>query len=197
MAAAETRQQIIEAADRLFYQGGFEATSFADIAAAVKLSRGNFYYHFKSKNEILAAVMARRLDDTRAMLERWEEKSPSAAEAIRSFIGSLATNGETIMAYGCPVGTMCAELAKLDHAGKPQAAAVFSLFRGWLFTQFERLGCGDKSDMLAMHLLMRIQGVAALATAFADHDFMRREMDDMLAWLDAQVPLAPSMTGPA
>ena len=42
-----TREQIVLAADQLFYEQGFEHTSFADIADAVKLSRGNFYYHFK------------------------------------------------------------------------------------------------------------------------------------------------------
>ena len=42
-----TRELIVEKADTLFYEGGFEATSFADIAAAVGISRGNFYHHFK------------------------------------------------------------------------------------------------------------------------------------------------------
>lgn len=49
MVAAATRQQIVEAADGLFYERGFEATSFADIAGIVGLSRGNFYYHFKTR----------------------------------------------------------------------------------------------------------------------------------------------------
>lgn len=39
-----TRQEIVEKADLLFYQRGFENTSFADIADAVGISRGNFYY---------------------------------------------------------------------------------------------------------------------------------------------------------
>lgn len=51
-----TREQIVESADRLFYQQGYENTSFADIAQAVHISRGNFYYHFKSKDQILDAV---------------------------------------------------------------------------------------------------------------------------------------------
>lgn len=83
--------QIVEAADRLFYQRGFEATSFADIAEALSLSRGNFYYHFKTKDEILAAVIARRLASTSAMLEAWEglmAVSPRSASAILSISSS-------------------------------------------------------------------------------------------------------------
>jgi AcrR family transcriptional regulator len=41
-AAPTTRERIVDAADTLFYQRGFEKTSFADIADAVGLSRGNF-----------------------------------------------------------------------------------------------------------------------------------------------------------
>ena len=52
MSDKTTRDQIVEAADRLFYRQGYEHTSFADIADAVQISRGNFYYHFKSKDEI-------------------------------------------------------------------------------------------------------------------------------------------------
>ena len=52
MAATDTRAQIVEAADQLFYERGFEHTSFADIAAQVQISRGNFYYHFRTKDEI-------------------------------------------------------------------------------------------------------------------------------------------------
>lgn len=48
MTAAATRQHIVEEADRLFYEHGFEATSLAHIAAAVQIARGNFYYHFRT-----------------------------------------------------------------------------------------------------------------------------------------------------
>lgn len=67
-----TRDSIVQAADTLFYERGFEHTSFADIADAVKISRGNFYYHFKTKDEILTAVVAARMERTRAMLTQWE-----------------------------------------------------------------------------------------------------------------------------
>lgn len=185
MAASQTRQQIVEAADRLFYERGYEATSFADIAQAVGLSRGNFYYHFKTKDEILAAVIAHRLDATRAMLEAWEEGTPLPLERIRSFVHILILNRAQIMAHGCPVGTLCNELAKLDHAAKGDAATIFGLFRTWLVRQFEALGRTADADDLALHVLMRSQGVATLATAFRDEAFIHREVAEMETWLAA------------
>lgn len=187
MGAVDTRRQIIEAADRLFYERGFEATSFADIATAVGLSRGNFYYHFKTKDEILRAVIALRTANTQAMLDAWQGAT-APAERIRSFIHILVMNRAKIMAHGCPVGTLCNELAKLDHAAKDDATKLFTLFRDWLARQFTALDREADADALALHILMRSQGVAALATAFRDEDFIRREVEDMDAWLNAQCP---------
>src|SRR5215831_4280179 len=104
-----TRDHIVEAADGLFYRQGYEHTSFSDIADAVQISRGNFYYHFKSKDEILDAVINARLAGTQAMLEQWEIEGERPADRIRSFIHILIANRADIKRYGCPVGTLCAE----------------------------------------------------------------------------------------
>lgn len=106
MRAADTREQIVEAADRLFYEQGFEATSFAHIADETGLSRGNFYYHFKTKDDILEAVIARRLAATEEMLAAWEDASETPERRIASFIEILVANQAKIMAFGCPVGTL-------------------------------------------------------------------------------------------
>jgi AcrR family transcriptional regulator len=183
MSDKTTRDHIVEAADRLFYRQGYEHTSFSDIADVVRISRGNFYYHFKTKDEILDAVIAVRLADTRKMLERWEEEGKDPADRIRSFINILIANRVDIKRYGCPVGTLCAELAKLDHASQAEANKLFTLFRTWLRRQFVLLGRKEDADALAMHLLARSQGVATLANAFHDEKFIRQEVEQMHGWL--------------
>jgi AcrR family transcriptional regulator len=181
----KTRDQIIEAADRLFYRLGYGHTSFTDIAEVVSISRGNFYHHFKTKDEILDAVIERRLAETRTMLDRWEAESEHPADRIKSFINILIFNRGDIQRFGCPVGTLTTELAKLHHAAQPGATALFSLFRTWLRRQFELLGRHGDADALAMHLLARSQGVATLASAFNDEAFIWQEVRQMAAWLDA------------
>jgi TetR/AcrR family transcriptional repressor of nem operon len=186
MANKTTRDHIVEAADQLFYRQGYEHTSFADIAAAVQISRGNFYYHFKTKDEILDAVIVARLANTRAMLDRWEIEGAEPADRIKSFIDILIANRADIKRYGCPVGTLCGELAKLNHAAQGEANKLFTLFRTWLSRQFMLLGCED-ADMLAMHVLARSQGVATLANAFHDESFIRQEVKVLHDWLTSCV----------
>jgi TetR/AcrR family transcriptional regulator, transcriptional repressor for nem operon len=186
MGATDTRRQIVEAADRLFYERGFEATSFADIATEVGLSRGNFYYHFKTKDDILCAVIALRLANAQAMLKAWEDDAGTPTERVRRFIHILIGNRAKTMTRGCPVGTLCNELAKLGHVAKGDATKIFTLFRDWLARQFTVLGREADADSLALHILMRSQGIATLATAFHDEDFVRREVLDMDTWLNVQ-----------
>ncbi|GIF17094.1 TetR/AcrR family transcriptional regulator [Actinoplanes teichomyceticus] len=183
-ASATTRAQIVEAADRLFYEQGFEHTSFTAIAEAVGISRGNFYYHFRTKDEILAAVIDSRVAATRAMLRRWAAETPDPAQRIRLFIHIVLTNGADIRAFGCPVGTLTAELAKLRHPARPEAVAVFTLFRAWLADQFAALGHEPgAADAKALHVLAFSQGVAALANAFGEEDFVHREVARLERWL--------------
>jgi AcrR family transcriptional regulator len=185
MSRKNTRTQIVEAADQMFYRRGYEHTSFADIADVVQISRGNFYYHFKTKDEILDAVIEARLAGTRTMLDRWELEGATPVDRIRSFIQILIANRADIKRYGCPVGTLCSELAKLNHAAQGEANKLFTLFRTWLRRQFTLLGCEKDGDALAMHLLARSQGVATLANAFGDEKFIRQEVQQMCDWLES------------
>lgn len=179
-----THDRIIEAADQLFYKHGYEHTSFADIADVVKISRGNFYHYFKSKDEILNAVIDQRLANTQRMLDEWEARESKPNHRILCYIHILFTNGDKIKRYGCPVGTLTTELSKLNHESKAQANRLFTLFKGWLCKQFELLGFeNEEANELAMHVLSWSQGVATLFNAFPDKKFVEWEVRHMEDWI--------------
>ncbi len=184
MSSKTTYEHIVAAADKLFYQQGYDHTSFSDIADAVQISRGNFYYHFKTKDEILNAVIALRIQNTQKMLRQWESEESTPAGRIRRYIHILLTNWPKISCFGCPVGTLCTELAKLDHGSQKEARKVFGLFRRWLRRQFILLGHKKDADTLAMHVLAWSQGVATLASTFRDRKFVSNEVKQMCEWLN-------------
>lgn len=57
--ADNRRDELLRAAARLFARSGFEATSMRDIAGEVGMIAGSMYYHFPSKEDLIAAVYAR------------------------------------------------------------------------------------------------------------------------------------------
>lgn len=186
--SSNTRRQIIECADVLFYQKGYGATSFADIARAVEISRGNFYHHFKTKDELLDAVLERRLQVRRALMLRWESEEPCPEGRLRCFIRILVQNQSKIELYGCPLGTLSAELHKLEHPAQEGSTRLFNLFSEWLARQFRKAGLSPKrSTHAATHLLARSQGIATLAQVYKDPRFIRREVGLLDTWLQAEL----------
>ncbi len=185
MVRANTREKIVTAADLLFYEKGFENTSFAVVAKEVGISRGNFYHHFKTKDQILEAVIERRLQDRKIMLDRWEIEGETPKQRVASFIRILLVNATKIRAFGCPVGSLFHELSKIDHESETDAVRLFDLFRHWLCQQFTKMGHTHDADYFAMTLLARSQGVAMVANAYPKEDFLEREVAQMLVWLDA------------
>ncbi|AND40490.1 MULTISPECIES: TetR/AcrR family transcriptional regulator [Cytobacillus] len=57
--AEERRNEILDAADELFGQKGFDGTSTNDILEKVGIARGTLYYHFKSKEDIMDSLVDR------------------------------------------------------------------------------------------------------------------------------------------
>jgi len=184
------RQQIVTAADELFYQQGFEATAFADITQAVQISRGNLYHHFKAKDDILDAVIDARLENTRTTLAAWQADGATPLARLDAYVESLLCNWPAIKEHGCPVGTLCSELAKLDHAAHGNSVELFTLFRDWLCSQLTEMNSLEDPDDLAMDLLIWGQGIAAMGNAFKDLDYVKREVQKKRDWLKA-LPLQP------
>ena len=67
-AARERRQDLISVAEQLFLKQGYENTTVNQIIASLNLAKGTYYYHFRSKEDILIAVSDKLISDTRQKL---------------------------------------------------------------------------------------------------------------------------------
>jgi len=85
----DTRKLIIEAAERLFRQIGFQKTTVADIARELSMSSANVYRFFTAKSEINEAVCMNLLGKIEAEAERIATSRQTAAQKIRDLIGSV------------------------------------------------------------------------------------------------------------
>jgi AcrR family transcriptional regulator len=177
------RQRIIDVADSLFYKRGYNQTSFQDISDATGIPRGNFYYYFKTKDEILEAVVNSRIAQLSTLLNRCEAEMADPRERLLSYSNILEYNRDDVIQSGCPIGTLSSELAKDTPALQEKSRQAFILMREWIGQQFESLGKTDADD-LAMDLLAKMQGVAVMACAFKDIDFIRRSHREIQDWIN-------------
>ena len=62
--------EILDAAEELFYARGYHETAISDIVKSIGVAQGTFYYYFKSKDEILEALINRRISEFSHTLEQ-------------------------------------------------------------------------------------------------------------------------------
>lgn len=92
----QTYEKILETSARLFIEQGYEQTSIQDIQDALHLSRGGLYHHFKSKEEILEAVMQKRSQYIANMLHDviQNTKAENAKERLKKILYQIGIDSE-------------------------------------------------------------------------------------------------------
>lgn len=86
---SRSRAKILDAAATLMAARGYAATSIAHISAACGLPASSIYWHFESKEGLLAAVMERGADQWFASLPAWRETKGSARERLESALAVI------------------------------------------------------------------------------------------------------------
>lgn len=96
MAAPDRREAILDAAQALFLERGWEAVTVADVLQAAGISKGGFYHHFTAKDDLLTGLVARMTQQALTAAEAARERTTGNALArLNGFIGgSLRWNIE-------------------------------------------------------------------------------------------------------
>jgi AcrR family transcriptional regulator len=84
-AQTNTRTRIQEVAIKLFTEQGYEATSLREIAEALGVTKAALYYHFKTKEDIVASLTQDRIEAIQALVT-WAKEQPRTPETRREII---------------------------------------------------------------------------------------------------------------
>ncbi|MGY4155541.1 AcrR family transcriptional regulator [Bradyrhizobium sp. USDA 4461] len=159
--SAKTRLKIIQSADGLFYSEALRSVSVDEIAAIAGVTKKTFYYHFRSKDELIAAYLQARSEPTLDRFKEWAGTTGTVAERVTHLfrrLGDLATSREWL---GCGFMRVTAELANMPgHPALAVARAHKLAVQEWLRADLEAEGWSD-ADSLARGILVLIDGTVA------------------------------------
>ncbi len=79
------QEQILGAAKRLFSQYGFAKVTMDDVAKAIGKGRSTLYYYYKSKDEVLDAVITKQIHETHTLIQKEVDASKTVEEKIDAF----------------------------------------------------------------------------------------------------------------
>lgn len=168
-----TRERIVTAAGKLFYGEGIRAVSMDAVAEKAGVTKRTLYYHFTSKDDLVAAYLHGRDQPNLALFQRWFTGTEGGlAEKTRGIFTSLAQAARHPKWKGCGFLRTTAELANMPgHPAVTVGAAHKKRIEGWLQDVFEAEGikCGLP---LARQVTLLMDGSFAVVLLHRDPSYM-------------------------
>jgi AcrR family transcriptional regulator len=168
-----TRERIISAANALFYNQGIRAVSVDAVAERAGLTKRTLYYHFRSKDDLVAAYLAARDQPNLTLFRQWfTEADGRLPEKVAAIFRNLARAAAHPKWKGCGFLRTSAELANMPgHPAIKIGAAHKKKFEGWLRATLESEGVAHASE-LARQILLLLDGSFAVVLLHRDPTYM-------------------------
>jgi TetR/AcrR family transcriptional repressor of nem operon len=183
-----TRDVVVATARRLMHLHGYRATSLDDVLRESGVGKGNFYYYFRSKEELGHAI----LDD---LIGEFLEKTldPCFADAgghpvaqIRCFLERLVEiQRRANCVGGCPLGNLAAELSDMHEGFRSRLREVFTAWEGRLVTALARAQALGEVDAtcnpasVGCFLVAALEGAILMAKLSKDIGVMERCVSEL------------------
>ncbi len=172
-----TRNAIVSAAAQRLRAGGIESVGVASIMAEAGLTHGGFYAHFRSRDALLAAGIARLFDEAVATVGRIEAKHGAKAGLERYVDFYLSVKHRDDMTIGCPIPALAGEV----RWAPPEVKAAFDAGLERLAARLGKMmppdGKKEGGRKAALALLGEMAGVLSLSRTMRD----AKASNDLLA----------------
>jgi TetR/AcrR family transcriptional repressor of nem operon len=187
-----TREAVIAAGSRLMRLHGFSRTSLDDVLRESGVGKGNFYYYFKSKEELGHAILDQLIGE---FLERTLEPCFADVEGnplsqIRCFLDRvLDTQRGRNCVGGCPLGNLASELSDVHEGFRSRLAAIFTAWRDRLTRALEDarqrglVSAECEPESVSQFLVASLEGAILLAKVTKDIGTMERSVVEMKRYL--------------
>jgi AcrR family transcriptional regulator len=130
---ASARGRLLNEAARLFRDKGYERTTVRDLAAAVGIQSGSLFHHFRTKEEILKAVMVETIRLNTALMQAAADQADLAREKLRALIRAEleSINGQT----GEAMAVLVYEWRSLSESSQAEVLELRDIYENlWLST---------------------------------------------------------------
>jgi AcrR family transcriptional regulator len=166
----QARSSVLAAADRLFYEHGVQGVGVDAVADAARVTKRTLYYHFPTKDALVAAYLEARDGSTRLAIENSVGEHALPGDRLLAVFDHLERWFATPTYHGCPFNNAVAEQAGSDAAAiaRRHKAAVAA----WLSDQAQ-LGGARAPKRVGAQLLVLIDGALNGAMVFGSPESAR------------------------
>jgi AcrR family transcriptional regulator len=167
------RDRLVTSAAELIHHLGVQGMTLARVAEAADVPLGNVYYYFKTRDDLIRAVVDAHRRDVDNLLADLEKRATPAAR-LKGLVHNWIDGADLIATWGCPIGGLSGELAKRGDDLGECAATLLRPIVSWAAHQFRELG-RPNATAEARSLVAAVQGAAVLANVFSDPNVLIQE----------------------
>lgn len=168
-----TKDRILQSAYSLFYREGFARVSVDAIAARAKVTKRTVYYHFQSKDDIVAAALDGQHEYLVQQYRQWlGPETANPVHMVGLLFSELKKWADKKQWLGSGYSRIAAELA--DMPGHPARRAAHShkaSIENWLSDRFASTGLANPSDV-AQQIMILIEGGMSLSLIHGDTNYI-------------------------
>lgn len=170
----DTRRRILEAAYELFYRKGFARVGVDVVAEAAGVTKRTLYYHFDSKDELLAAVLHFHHDLALERIRRWSGRLSGDVDALLDMLFSdLAHWAARPRWEGAGFTRIVMELADLPgHPARVIARGHKTAVESWLARELAARGIAGAEER-ARQIMLLLEGCLSLMLIHADKAYAK------------------------
>lgn len=165
----DTRDRIVAAASKLFYAEGIGRVSMDAVAEKTGVTKRTLYYHFQSKDDLIAAYLDARDQPNLKQMARWFDQADGGlGDKIAAVFGELARVARHPKWKGCGFLRTTAELAAMPgHPAVRIGARHKNGFAAWLAGEIRAAGLDD-AEALAREILLLLDGAFSASLLHRD-----------------------------
>jgi AcrR family transcriptional regulator len=181
-----TRERIVSAASRLFYSEGIRAVGVDAVAKKAGVTKRTLYYHFTSKDELVAAYLEARDQPNIELFKQWFAATQGGVAArVQAIFNNVAKSARHPKWKGCGFLRTSAELANMPgHPAMKIGAAHKKKFEDWLRATFEAERI-ENSTLLARQIMLLLDGSFAVVLLQRDPSYMESAGEAAFALIEA------------
>ena len=187
-----TRNAVIAAAMRLIPVHGYNAMALDDVLRESGVGKGNFYHHFKSKEDLGHAILDQIVDGflERTLAPCFADPDGAPLGQIRCFLDRvLEAQRERNCVGGCVIGNLASELSDVHEGFRTRLATLFTAWQARLATALEsahrrgELVPGCDPETVARFVVASLEGAILLAKVSKDIRVMEQCVGELKRYL--------------
>jgi TetR/AcrR family transcriptional repressor of nem operon len=182
-----TREKILDVVFKLVYIYGYNGTSMSMILKECNIPKGSLYHHFKSKKEMVLAVIKERLAPK--MDQFYELDIQDDKDGIETIIEAIlkVAQKENLLVYGCPLNRLNQEMSPLDKDFEQEINIIYNNIKIKLTNVLKHTSLKKDTDIdsLSSYIITTVWGALSLNPSYSSKEQYLNSVEHLINYLNS------------